>query len=169
MIRYADILGESVVDGLGIRVTAFLQGCPRRCEGCHNPALLPMNGGKEVTEEEFANLIGKNLSPLHRGVTFTGGDPLAQPEALLKVIQLLKRKSPRLNIWVYTGFTFEEVKNWPVTKLIDVLVDGPFMLEQKDLRLAFRGSKNQRIINVSRSLMEHRTLEISLDSYSEAV
>lgn len=163
MISYQDIVSESVVDGLGIRVTAFLQGCPRHCEGCHNPKLLPMEGGTGLTEEEFAALLLEKISPLHHGITFSGGDPLAQPEALYKVITLLKQKEPRLNIWVYTGYVFEEIKDYPVLKAIDVLVDGPFILKEKSFSLPFRGSANQRIIDVPKSLQSGSVVEIVPD------
>lgn len=163
MIRYHDIVNESVVDGTGIRLTAFLQGCPRHCEGCHNPELLPMEGGIVVTEKEFADLLLSKLSPLHRGITFSGGDPLAQPEALFKVITLLKKKKTSLDIWVYTGYIFEKVKDWPVLKVIDVLVDGPFLLKERNLGLPFRGSNNQRIIDVAKTLQTGKITEFKLD------
>jgi len=162
VIKYADIITESVVDGLGIRLTAFLQGCPRHCPGCHNPALLSPDGGIEIGEEEFADMLLSRISSLHRGVTISGGDPLLQANALLNVIFLLRHRNPSLDIWVYTGYSFEEVKDIPVMRLIDVLVDGPFILEQKDLRLAFRGSANQRIIDVRSSLQTGQTVEIQL-------
>lgn len=162
MIRYRDIVDESVVDGKGIRVTAFLQGCPRHCKGCHNPELLPMDGGTALEEKAFAELLLSKITPLHRGITFSGGDPLVQAEALLKVIFLIRRKKPSLDIWVYTGFIFEEVQHLPVLSVIDYLVDGPFILAQRDLRLPFRGSANQRIINVSRSLTTGQIVELEL-------
>lgn len=163
MIRYAQIIDESVVDGLGIRVTAFLQGCPRRCEACHNPQLLPMEGGIQTSETEFAELLLSKVTPLHKGITFSGGDPLAQPDALLKVIFLIKRKKPNLNIWAYTGFVFEDIQHLPVMSLIDVLVDGPFILAKKDLGLPFKGSSNQRIIDVPASLKAGKPLELTLE------
>ncbi len=163
MIRYAKILLESVVDGPGIRIVAFLQGCVRHCEGCHNPELLPMAGGNEIGEREFAEFLLSKVNGLHRGITFSGGDPLAQADALTKVISVIKQKKPQLNIWVYTGFTFEAVKHLPVMKLIDVLVDGPFVMAERDLSLAFRGSSNQRIIDVKTSLALNRAVEISID------
>lgn len=163
MIRYHDIVNESVVDGTGIRLTVFLQGCPRHCEGCHNPELLSMEGGTAVREEEFADQLLGKLSPLHRGITFSGGDPLAQPEALLKVINLLKKRKTNLDVWVYTGYTFEEVKNWPVLKIIDVLVDGPFLLKEKNLGLPFRGSNNQRIIDVAETIQRGEVTEFRFD------
>ena len=159
MIRYAAIVENSVVDGIGIRLTVFLQGCTRGCEGCHNPDLQPLEGGKEVTEEHLAQKVLNKLTPLHRGVTFSGGEPLLQSEALKKVILLLKKQKPELDVWVYTGFTFEELQDMPVLKAIDVLVDGPFVLKEKDLSLAFRGSRNQRIVDVQASLERGRVVE----------
>ena len=154
MIKYANIVKASIVDGLGLRLTVFLQGCPRHCEGCQNPNLLSLDGGAEIGVRELAELILKNITPLHKGITFSGGDPLIQSRELLRLIMIIKQQIPRLNIWVYTGFLFEEVKNIPVMSLIDVLVDGPFILSQKDLSLKFRGSSNQRIIDVPKSLQQ---------------
>jgi anaerobic ribonucleoside-triphosphate reductase activating protein len=163
MIRYKDILAESLVDGVGLRVTAFLQGCPRHCQGCHNPLLLPMEGGYEVSEEKFVDKILALVTPIHHGITFSGGDPLAQPEALFKTIDLIKRRQPRLNIWVYTGYTYEEVQRVPVLSLIDVLVDGPFVMAEKDLDLPFRGSANQRIIDMEQTRQTGCVTVLSLE------
>ncbi|NPV91458.1 MAG: anaerobic ribonucleoside-triphosphate reductase activating protein [Firmicutes bacterium] len=160
MIKYAEVLYESIVDGTGIRVVAFLQGCPRACEGCHNPELQPAEGGREMDEERFAEQLLKHVSPLHQGITFSGGDPLMQGEALLSVLKIIKGKRPDLSIWVYTGYRFDQVRDMPVMRYIDVLVDGPFILQQRDLTLAFRGSANQRLIDVPFSLREGRVIEI---------
>lgn len=160
MIKYADIISESTVDGTGIRVAAFLQGCPRSCEGCHNPSLQPEEGGREADEKEFARLLLDRITPVHKGITFSGGEPLAQAEGLLKIISYIKKERPELDIWVYTGFLYEEVSNLPVLNLIDVLVDGPFVMEKRNLSLAFRGSSNQRIIDVAVSLKKGEVVEI---------
>lgn len=168
MIRYADIVDESLVDGVGLRVAAFLQGCPRHCPGCHNQKLLLPDGGIQLGEKEFADLVLKKVTPLHKGVTFSGGDPLMQAEALLKVIYLLKRRNPRIDIWVYTGFEFEEVRHLPIMSFIDVLVDGPFILAKKDLSLPFRGSSNQRIINVPKSLATGLVIEVQSEGVFKA-
>lgn len=166
-----DIIDESIVDGTGIRVTAFLKGCPRHCDGCHNPQLLSSDGGIEKGEKEFAELLLSKITPLHKGITFSGGEPLMQAEALLKVIFLVRRRNPTIDIWVYTGFTFEEIKNLPVLSVIDVLVDGPFIKDKKDLTLPFRGSSNQRIIDVKRTLTTGRIIELDINSvgYSRAI
>jgi len=162
VIKYADIIGESMVDGTGIRVTAFLQGCPRACEGCHNPGLQNYEGGQVIQEKDFTNLLLTKITPVHAGITFSGGEPLIQQEGLFNVLSAVKTNSPGLDIWVYTGYTFEEVKHSPLMKCIDVLVDGPFILEQKDLSLPFRGSANQRIIDVPESLKKGEALEIEI-------
>lgn len=152
MLRVADVLSESVCDGLGLRSVVFMQGCPRHCKGCQNEALIPFEGGTPYTAEGLAARILSYLTPLHKGVTFSGGDPLAQAEELLPVVQMLRREKPEINIWFYTGYLFEEVKDYPIMKEIDVLVDGPFILAQRDISLAFRGSPNQRVIDVRKTL-----------------
>lgn len=150
-MQVADILGESVVDGKGLRTVVFLQGCPHGCEGCHNPKLWSYDGGNAYTPEALASAIVNKMSPIHRGVTFSGGEPLAQAEGLLQVIKILRKIKPELNIWVYTGYVFEQISNYSVLKEIDVLVDGPFIIAQRDISLPFRGSKNQRIIDLHKT------------------
>ncbi len=160
MIRFAEVLSESIVDGNGIRVVAFLQGCPRYCPGCHNENLLSPEGGISISVEDFAELILSKVTPLHRGITFSGGDPLMQSKPLFDVISYIRQKASRLDIWVYTGYLYEEVKFLPVMDLIDVLVDGPFILAEKDLSLAFRGSRNQRIIDMKQTRKLGRVVEL---------
>lgn len=162
MIRYANIISSSVVDGLGIRVVAFLQGCPFRCEGCHNPALQTVFGGRELPEAEFAEQLLAKITPVHKGITFSGGDPLMQADELYTVIKIIREKRPDLDIWIYTGFVFEEIIKLPVIGITDVVVDGPFVLNQRDLSLPFRGSKNQRIIHVSKSLERGEAVEFGI-------
>ena len=165
MIRYAGVISDSVVDGTGLRLVTFLQGCPRHCPGCHNPELIPFDQqkGLEIEEKEFVRLLLKRITQEHSGITFSGGDPLRQADSLCAVLERLKKKKPELNVWVYTGYNFEEVRDWPVMKYIDVLVDGPFVEQKKDLGLAFRGSSNQRIIDVPKSLAQKgRVVEIKL-------
>ncbi|ACV61958.1 anaerobic ribonucleoside-triphosphate reductase activating protein [Desulfofarcimen acetoxidans DSM 771] len=161
MIRYADIIGDSIVDGPGLRVVAFLQGCPRNCAGCHNPALCPEEGGSLISEKSFAELLLNKLTSLNSGITFSGGDPLMQAGSLYDVIGYIRLQKPGLSIWVYTGYVFEEVKDLPVMKLIDVLVDGPFIAAEKSLNHAFRGSSNQRLINVKQSLENGGVVELA--------
>lgn len=161
-MRVANILSESVVDGPGIRTVVFLQGCPRICDGCHNKHLLNFDGGTYYDVQDLADEILENLTPLHRGVTFSGGEPLAQADDLMDLIFLLRRQRPQINIWVYTGFDFVEVKNLPVLKIIDVLKDGPFIKELADGNLTFCGSSNQRLLDVPKSLAANEAVLLAL-------
>lgn len=105
-----------------------------------------------MTPREVLQLIKQNITPLTGGITFSGGDPLMQADALTETLQLVRQEYPQYSIWVYTGYTFEEIKNWPVLQYIDVLVDGPYEEDRRDISLAFRGSSNQRLINVPASM-----------------
>lgn len=152
-LKVAGIVGESVVDGLGIRMTLFVQGCPHRCKGCHNAHTHDPEGGNEMTIEEIARMVIKN--PLLDGMTFSGGEPFMQPKPLAELASWLK--SCGLNVWCYSGYTLEQLQERSkedgdtarLLKLIDVLVDGPYIEEKKDLTLRFRGSSNQRVIDMA--------------------
>ena len=156
MIRYAHILNDSIVDGPGMRLVVFLQGCKWNCEGCHNPHLFPLDEGIEIDEIQLAKIILKKINSMHSGITFSGGDPILQKEALLKVIKYIRSRRPDINIWVYTGFLFEDINNLPLLKEIDVLVDGQFKLNEKDISLKFKGSANQRVIDIKKSLQNNK-------------
>lgn len=157
-MRIAGFVNDSITDGPGFRFALFLQGCERACPGCHNPETWDRSGGSERAEEEILEKILKN--PLLSGVTFSGGEPFLQAEALLPLAQ--KIKAAGLEIAIYTGYTFEELLCQPQAVALmaeaDVLVDGPFLQEQRSLELRFRGSRNQRILNLPRSLKEGRAV-----------
>lgn len=143
------VVEESIVDGPGIRFTIFCQGCGHKCTGCQNPKTHPFNtGGYDETPGALLKAIQSN--PLVSGVTFSGGDPMYQSEAVTQLAAMLKPLG--YNIWVYTGFLWDEVKDNPLMKYVDVLVDGPFIEAQKSLELYCRGSANQRLIDVQESL-----------------
>ena len=148
-IRVAGLTNDSIVDGKGFRFVIFTQGCLHHCKGCHNPETWAMDGGNLMDISEIENMIAKN--GLLDGITFSGGDPFYQPEACAKIAKWAKERG--LNIWAYTGYLYEELLNMPEVKefldLVDVLVDGPFILEEKSLLLNFRGSKNQRVIDLN--------------------
>jgi anaerobic ribonucleoside-triphosphate reductase activating protein len=150
--RIADYIDDSIVDGPGIRFVVFFQGCPFRCEGCHNPHTWDFAGGREVEIEDLLEIILAN--PLLSGVTFSGGEPFCQPEQLNHFIDLLRRNT-NLNILVYTGHTYEQLldKNDVLINLIldkiDYLIDGPFIRELKSLGLLFMGSSNQRFLDLN--------------------
>ena len=165
-LRIAGLTKESVVDGPGIRFVVFVQGCPHRCPGCQNPETWDFAGGKELTVDElFAQIRDTRLL---QGVTFSGGEPFAQAAALAYLGKKVKELG--LDIVTYTGYTFEELldmaeKNQEVRDLLeisDLLVDGPYLAEERDLSIAFRGSRNQRIISVAESLKAKQAVEAVL-------
>jgi anaerobic ribonucleoside-triphosphate reductase activating protein len=154
--RIAGIVKESVVDGPGLRAVVFFQGCPHHCPGCHNPQTWDPKGGYEATPEEIWAALGYDQNPLLSGITITGGEPLMQPDAALTLARMTRARGG--NVMLYTGYTWEEIIALPsgtVRELLDqleLLVDGPFLREEKEEGLVFRGSRNQRIIKVQPSL-----------------
>ena len=164
-IRLANPLQvDSIVDGEGLRAVLWTQGCSHKCPGCHNPNTHPFKGGYL---EDIDNIFKEIDSfEIQSGITFSGGDPMFQVDACLEIAKYARSKG--LNVWVYTGYTFEELlvisksnnKYLEFLKNIDVLIDGKFELENKDLSLKFRGSTNQRILNVRRSLRLGRASRI---------
>lgn len=163
-IRLArNIQTDSIVDGEGIRTVIWTQGCIHNCKGCHNPDTHSFTEGFLIDidkiKETLNNLEGQT------GITFSGGDPMCQPNECAEIAKYAKKIG--LNIWCYTGYTYErllemskkEKKYMNFLKNIDVLVDGPFILSQKSFDVKFRGSKNQRIIDVVKSLKENKVIE----------
>ncbi len=153
MLDLSGIVGDSIVDGPGIRTTIFSQGCPHHCPGCHNPETWDFGCGTQVPVEELVDIVRAN--PLCRGVTFSGGEPFAQPEGFAKLARLLKEKG--YEVASYSGYTFEELLTGSdaqreLLSVIDILIDGPFLLSEKSLEVPFRGSRNQRILDVPKSL-----------------
>ena len=153
MLDISGIVGDSIVDGPGIRTTIFCQGCPHHCPGCHNPETWEFGIGTKVPVEEILEVVKGN--PLCRGVTFSGGEPFAQPEGFAKLAQLLKAQG--YEVASYSGYTFEQLlRGTPVQRklleTIDILIDGPFLQAEKSLEISFRGSRNQRILDVPASL-----------------
>ena len=151
-IRIAGTMNDSIVDGPGLRFTVFTQGCPHHCEGCHNPQTWDFKGGKDVEIAEIVEKMRRN--PLLSGVTLSGGEPFMQAEACAEIAEAAHGMG--LNVWTYTGYTWEEIVGrpqfWNLLIETDVLVDGPFVKEQKSLDLLYRGSRNQRLIDVKKSI-----------------
>lgn len=153
-IRIAALVNDSIVDGPGLRYAVYTQGCTHHCKGCHNPQTHDPKGGRETDTGIIWREIEEN--PLLSGITFSGGDPLLQPLPLAELAEKAHEKG--LSVWCYTGWTWESLmrKSDPdmmtLLKNVDVLVDGPFLLDQRTLDLPFRGSKNQRLIDVAESL-----------------
>lgn len=156
ILSLAGVIKESIVDGPGYRYTVFCQGCPHHCEGCHNPATHPFEGGTPVSVERLAADIAGN--PLLKGVTFSGGEPFCQAAAYAQLARLVHAQGR--DVFCYSGYTFEQLLNganeqnhWmELLREIDTLVDGKFVLKEKSLMLRFRGSRNQRILDVKKSL-----------------
>ena len=159
-INIAGIMEDSIVDGPGLRTAIFAQGCPRRCEGCHNPESWAFGTGTDMTVQDLFWRVKKN--PLVRGVTFSGGEPFSQAEPFTELAKLLKANG--YEVASYTGYTFEELleNGTPAQKqllaALDILVDGEFVLAQRNLDLRFRGSENQRILDVPQSLARGRAV-----------
>ena len=165
-MRIAGFVEESIVDGPGFRIVIFFQGCAHHCYGCHNPETWDFEGGKEVSFDLIIKIIDDIAYA--DGITLSGGDPLYQIDASTEIAEYAKSKG--LDVILYTGFLFEEVlemtkANQRLKDLlnnVDTLIDGPFILEQRHLSLKFRGSSNQRIIDVKKSLMQNKIVEKTL-------
>ena len=153
-IRIAGLVPESFVDGDGIRFAIFMQGCLRRCEGCHNPETHALDGGRLIDTAEIISEIKKN--PLLDGITLTGGEPFLQIDSADEIARAVKNFG--LSVWCYTGFIFEDLppEAAPLLKNIDVLIDGAFIESQRDLELQFRGSRNQRIIDLNKTREQNK-------------
>lgn len=162
MISILSIVHDTMVDGPGFRTSIYCAGCPNHCPGCHNPQSWDINHGtmtstedilKEIMEDPFAN------------VTFSGGDPMYQAEGFAELARAIRSENDK-DIWCFTGYRYENLlknpKQLELLKLIDVLVDGPFMKDLRDEDLFFRGSSNQRIINVQKSLALGEVVELHL-------
>lgn len=149
-LRIAGTQRDSIVDGPGIRYVIFTQGCPHHCEGCHNPQTHDFEGGEVADVEGILKEIFENR--LVGGVTFSGGEPFCQADALVPIAEALKTRGKHLMI--YTGYLLEELQKMPglgvqrLLELADILVDGPFVLAQRNLTLPYRGSENQRVIDM---------------------
>ncbi|MDE7302952.1 MAG: anaerobic ribonucleoside-triphosphate reductase activating protein [Oscillospiraceae bacterium] len=165
-IRISGVINDSIVDGPGIRLTIFTQGCPHHCEGCHNPQTHDFSGGENVTIESLLEKVKGN--PLLDGVTFSGGEPFCQAKQLYELG--LEVKKAGMNVVTYTGYLYEyltehaDSENYynELLSVTDYLVDGPFVLSKRDILLKFKGSSNQRIIDVKKSLVEKKVVEAEL-------
>ncbi len=158
-MNYAQIRRYDVANGVGIRTTLFVSGCHFNCPGCFNKEYQDFNFGNEFTDEEMQKFIDLGKSENINGYSFLGGEPLDQinDDTLLRTVKAIKEQTGK-TIWLWTGYVFENLneKQMEIVKHIDVLVDGPFIEAQKDMRLLFRGSANQRIIDVQKTLKENK-------------
>ncbi|MDD2595940.1 MAG: anaerobic ribonucleoside-triphosphate reductase activating protein [Bacteroidales bacterium] len=154
------IVEDTIVDGPGLRTSIYAAGCPHHCQGCHNPESWNIGNG---TETDIDDILDTIRDADFSNVTFTGGDPFFQAESFSELAKKIKEETGK-TIWCYTGYTFEEIignsKLFRLLKYIDVLVDGPFELSLRDTSLRFRGSSNQRIIDVTRSLQSNSIVQL---------
>ena len=167
-MRIVRIVEGTSADGPGLRTSIYFAGCRHHCPECHNPQTWDFLAGRDMDISEVLTTVLYNDAP----VTFSGGDPIYQAEAILPLARAIREAG--LGIWCYTGFTFEQLKNGiddvPATvlsdflALVDVLVDGPFIAEKKDLTLLFRGSTNQRLIDMRRTLASGEIVEFTPES-----
>lgn len=147
--RILNIIPDTAVDGTGLRTSIYFAGCNHRCKGCHNPESWNFNAGEEI---EISEIVDKVYEYDNHKVTLSGGDPMYRKDEVLELIQELRKRIPDINIWIYTGFTHEELIDLDdnivneILDNIDVLVDGPFIEDLKSDNCLFRGSTNQRII-----------------------
>ena len=158
MIRVLNIVEDTMVDGPGFRTSIYCAGCRHQCPGCHNPQSWAFDQGREMSVRELMRVI--IADPYTRGVTFSGGDPMYQAAAFAELARQIHRRTQK-DIWCYTGFTFESLIQQDQRELlaeIDVLVDGPFVQSLHDPDLLFRGSSNQRLIDVQASLYSGKTV-----------
>lgn len=153
-MRYHNITHDDMLNGEGLRTVLWVSGCTHHCENCQNPLTWDINGGLSFDDTAERELFQSAAKGYINGITFSGGDPL-HPENRDEITRLAKKfkeRFPSKNIWLYTGFSWEQVNNLPVMKYIDVLIDGKYVEDLRDVNLHWRGSSNQRIIDVAKSL-----------------
>lgn len=153
-MNYKQILDCSIADGKGVRVTLFVTGCSHHCPGCHNPECQNENEGKLFTVATLNKLLNLLDREYIDGLTLSGGDPLYinNRETIKLICQAVKAKLPNKTIWLYTGYKYQDIKDLNILNYIDVLVDGKFEINKRDITLPFRGSSNQRIIYLKEKL-----------------
>lgn len=160
MANYANIKYCDIANGPGVRTSIFLSGCNHHCKNCFNQIAWDFNYGNPLTHEVIDKIIESAQPEYISGITILGGEPLANEanqHATYTICKKFKEKFPNKTIWLYTGFTYEDVAHLSLMNYVDVVVDGLFVEELKDLMLQFRGSSNQRIIDVKKSLETNNT------------
>ena len=164
-MNYHKIEKTSVANGTGIRVVLWVSGCSLHCRGCHNPETWDVNSGKLFDEEAKKELFEALDKPYIQGITFSGGHPFEKEnqEDIYMLCKEIKDEYPTKDIWLYTGYTYEFIlgkKMLDIIALCDVIVDGRYIEEQRDITLRFRGSKNQRLIDVKETLKQNKVVTI---------
>lgn len=149
-MNYSKINHCDIANGVGVRVSLFVSGCERHCKGCFNESTWPFDAGQPFTKQTLKKILTLCEPYYVNGLTLLGGEPL-HPRNLgvvTEIAQTFKKMYPDKNLWCYTGYTYDEVRDLPIMQYIDVLVDGAFIEEQKDISISFRGSRNQKIIQL---------------------
>jgi len=150
-MKYHNITHDDMLNGQGLRVVLWVSGCNHRCDECQNPITWDVNNGVEFDEDAEKELLDDLKKNYVEGVTFSGGDPL-HTQNRDEIAKKIKDEFPSKDIWLYTGYLWEEIKDLEIVKYIDVLVDGPFKKEVKDVKLHWKGSANQRVIDVKKTI-----------------
>lgn len=161
MANYGNIKYCDIANGIGIRTSVFISGCTHHCKNCFNPETWDFNYGEPLTSDVIIKIINSADPSYIDGITLLGGDPLCGEDnqvASHSLCHMFKSKYPNKTIWLYTGYLYEQVKDLPVMEHVDVLVDGPFIEEKKNLMLKFRGSENQRLIDVKESRKQNKVI-----------
>ena len=151
-MNYCGLKKNDIANGEGVRVSLFVSGCRNHCIGCHNPEAWNFSFGKSFTKETENEIIGSLRPSWIQGLSVLGGEPCEEENeaVLIPFLRRVKETFPDKNIWLYSGYTYEMLQGDEILQYVDVLVDGPFLLEQRDISLAFRGSGNQRIIKLKK-------------------
>lgn len=166
-MNYMQIDKASISDGLGVRVVLWCTGCDRKCKNCFNPETWDFNAGKPFDENAKQFLFKQLGKPYIKGLTLSGGHPLEKPNrnAIYCLLKEIKEIFPLKDVWMYTGYKWEDIQNVQeiqnILAYVDVLVDGPYIDEQRDITLAFRGSKNQRLIDVKETLKQGKVVVLN--------
>lgn len=153
-MRFHNITKDDMLNGDGLRVVLWVAGCTHCCKGCQNPITWDVAGGVLFDDEAKAEIFEQLDKSYISGITFSGGDPL-HPENRAEVRELaieIKEKYPNKTLWLYTGFTWEQIAEYPIMQYLDVVVEGPFILEKRDVKLLWKGSSNQRVVDVKKTL-----------------
>ena len=155
-MRYHNITKDDMLNGDGLRVVLWVSGCSHCCKGCQNPITWDVNGGVLFDDTAKQEIFEQLDKPYISGITFSGGDPLhsANRMDVRALMAEIREKYPEKTIWLYTGDVWENVMHYPMMRYVDVLVDGEFMLEKRDVKLMWKGSSNQRVIDVQKSLRQ---------------
>ena len=159
-MKYAQIRSMDISDGPGIRVALYTQGCPIHCKGCHNQSTWDFNGGKEFNRGHIKLILDLCDKDYIAGLSILGGEPLVSSnfQDIASLVQQFKIRYPNKTIWLWTGFLFDNVKNLEIMNYLDTLIDGQYIDELHDFTLKYRGSSNQRVIDVQKSIKENKII-----------